>query len=386
MVRMRDVLKSAKDVMRNKPETGATEGPKKDVLRFPEQESKPEPTGRTGLGMAVSEQSVKEPAESHMADAGDMAQSSSLKLEDTPTSLNAQSPVRTDPYHKAISVVDDFLQAASEEQAFILDDIEAQAEEFVDLLEDSDQLFMQALSARTSVLSMAQHSVNVTIVAIKIANGLHLPREKTVEIGIASMVHEVGMVRVPGEVINKKGELSPSEYEMIKQHPIHGRNILETVRQDYPFLPDVIAQEHERWNGSGYPFGLKQEEIHQYAQVLGLADTFIALTHLRHYRDNFIAYKAIQSIIEKRNIDFSAKMIKALIEVISIFPVHSLVKLNDGCVAKVIQVNKNYPVRPVIEVVMDARGDKMMNPERIDLSREPMIYIVSPVLDESAYF
>lgn len=116
-----------------------------------------------------------------------------------------------------------------------------------------------------------------------------------------------------------------------------------------------------------------------------MADTFIALTHLRHYRDNFIAYKAIQSIIERRNIDFSAKMIKTLIDVISIFPVQSLVKLNDGCVARVVQTNKNFPVRPVIEVVMDAKGSKLESIEKIDLSKEPMIYIVSPVLDENAY-
>lgn len=147
----------------------------------------------------------------------------------------------------------------------------------------------------------------------------------------------------------------------------------------------MVYQEHERWNGNGYPQGLKENGITEYAQVLGLADSFIALTHTRHYRDNFIAYKAMQSIIERRNLDFSARMIKALIDVISIFPVDSLVKLNNGAIAKVIRTNKNYPVRPVIQLISDSRGNRIEKEEVVDLSNEPMIYIVSPVLDEAAY-
>jgi hypothetical protein len=78
-------------------------------------------------------------------------------------------------------------------------------------------------------------------------------------------------------------------------------------------------------------------------------------------------------------------MIKALIDAISIFPVDSLVKLNNGAIAKVVSTNKNYPVRPVIQLVSDSRGMRVEGEEIIDLSNEPMIYIVSPVLDESAY-
>jgi len=255
----------------------------------------------------------------------------------------------------------------------------------VNSLEKGDQLFIQALAARRVVNSMAQHSINVAIVAIKIGMGLKYPREKRIELGIAAMVHEVGMTRVPREILDKRGGLSASEFEEIKKHPLHGRAILEPLLDEYPFLPKVIAQEHERWNGNGYPFGLKDGEIHEYAQAIGLADTFIALTHLRHYRDNFIAYKAIQSIIERRNIDFSARTIKALIEVVSIFPVDSLVKLNDGSIARVISTNPAFPVRPVIEMIADPRGGRLPSLKEINLSNEPMIYIVSPVLDEAAY-
>lgn len=380
MVRMRDVLKSARDVLKTTPVPGESTEAGAGGFSFPRS----------------STSSIPSPTNSH--------------LQETAQPLPTQAPVDSVPppsstpvpkgkndseteeisenkklYLTAIGVVEEILQSVERDESIDLGRIEEQCGYFVDSLAEGDQLFMHALSARRTMVSLAQHSVNVSIIAIKIAFGLKYSREKIIEVSLASMIHEVGMVKIPKEVVNKKGELTPSEYELIKQHPIHGRNILERYSDEYPFLPIVIVQEHERWNGNGYPFGLKEDEIHEYAQVLGLADTFIALTHLRHYRDNFIAYKAIQSIIERRNIDFSAKMIKTLIDVISIFPVQSLVKLNDGCVARVVQTNKNFPVRPVIEVVMDAKGSKLESIEKIDLSKEPMIYIVSPVLDENAY-
>lgn len=396
MVRMRDVLKSMRDMKRPGQEesSDSDEQREKGGLRFPEPSSRsktpqqmpfPSPSSEkpgegSGETPPASEELPPPPSAPHEA-----RTASGAPAEETFTSKEAEEARAESPYHKAIRTIDDFLQEAKGEEPFDLEPVEKVSAKFVDMLLESDQLFLQALSARMTMTSMAQHSANVAIVAIKIAGGLGLPKEQMIEVGMAGMVHEVGMVRVPDDIINKRGELSPSEYEKIKQHPLFGRQILEAVRDEYPFLPDVIVQEHERWNGNGYPFGLKENDIHEYAQIIGLADTFVALTHMRHYRDNFIAYKAIQSIIERRNIDFSARMIKALIDVISIFPVYSLVKLNNGSIARVVQTNKKYPVRPVIRLVANSKGQKIEKEEIVDLSNEPMIYIVSPVLDEAAY-
>ena len=385
MVRMRDVLKSMRDVKRpgqdNRTDTG--ENQEKGGFKFPAP-----PSHSSAPQMPLAEQqNTKAPAPvEEKVDTDSPLHDHQLQQaaeEQVPAEVAPDK--KTSPYHNAIQVIDEFLQLAKSEEPFDLDAIEEVARQFTEMLLESDQLFLQAISARMTMTSMAQHSANVAVVAIKIANGLEMDKEKMIEVGMCGMVHEVGMVRVPDEIINKRGELSASEYEKIKQHPLFGRQILEAVQDEFPFLSDVIVQEHERWNGNGYPFGLKEADIHEYAQILGLADTFVALTHMRHYRDNFIAYKAIQSIIERRNIDFSAKMIKALIDVISIFPVHSLVKLNNGSIARVVQTNKKYPVRPVIQLVANAKGQKVEKEETIDLSNEPMIYIVSPVLDEAAY-
>lgn len=386
MVRMRDVLKSMRDVKRPGQDNRTDSGEEKGGFKFPA------PASHSSVPrMPDSDQpAVTPPSSLHVEEKVNTdapLHDHQLRTSDEEASeeVAPQPEKKSSPYHNGIQVIEEFLQSAKREEPFDLDAVESVAKQFTELLSDSDQLFLQAISARMSVTSMAQHSANVAIVAIKVANGLGFKTEQIVEVGMSGMVHEVGMVRVPDEIINKRGELSTSEYEKIKQHPLFGRQILEAVQDEFPFLPEVIVQEHERWNGNGYPFGLRENDIHEYAQILGLADTFVALTHMRHYRDNFIAYKAIQSIIERRNIDFSARMIKALIDVISIFPVHSLVKLNNGSIARVVQTNKKYPVRPVIELIANAKGQKVDKEETIDLSNEPMIYIVSPVLDEAAY-
>ncbi|MFH0882955.1 MAG: HD domain-containing phosphohydrolase [bacterium] len=369
MVRMRDVLRSVNDIRRpgqgSESRRDGAQGDEKE-LEFPSTRSSgfsiPPRQGNNGQRADTEEAVAEVPA----VPVQSAAQGKSL-------------------YHSTIDAVDSFLDLTGQNKPFTLDDILHHVELFAEALSGSDQLFMQALSARKTITSMAQHSVNVAIVAIKIAYGLKYSRQQAIEVGLCSMVHEVGMVRVPESVLTKRGDLTPSEQELIRNHPEFGYEILQAVVDMFPFLPDVIHQEHERWNGKGYPQGIGTNDIHEYAQVLGLADSFIALTHIRHYRDNFIAYKAMQAIIERRNVDFSARMIKALIDVISIFPVDSLVKLNNGAIAKVIRTNKNYPVRPVIQLLSDSRGLKVDNDQIVDLSNEPMIYIVSPVLDESAY-
>jgi len=366
MVRMRDVLRSVNDIRR--PGQGAathpgSSGEERGDLNFPSPAS-------SGFSVPPNK------------DNGSDTTGPAIQAN---TAAPQTAPQGKTLYHNAISAVDTLLNSAAARETLPIGAVLEQTELFAEALSTSDQIFMQALSARKTITSMAQHSVNVAIVAIKVAGGLNFDRQKVIEIGLCGMVHEVGMVRVPDAVLTKRGELTPSEQDLIRRHPEYGNEILQGVKEQFPFLPEVIYQEHERWDGRGYPRGLKENEIHEYAQVLGLADSFIALTHTRHYRDNFIAYKAMQAIIERRNIDFSQRMIKSLIDVISIFPVDSLVKLNNGSIAKVIRTNKKYPVRPIIQLISDSRGAKVSDVQEIDLSDEPMIYIVSPVLDEAAY-
>ncbi|MFA5729587.1 MAG: HD domain-containing phosphohydrolase, partial [Candidatus Neomarinimicrobiota bacterium] len=129
------------------------------------------------------------------------------------------------------------------------------------------------------------------------------------------------------------------------------------------------------------PQGLTGDKISEFAKVVGLADVFEALVHGRAYREGFITYNAIQKIIESRGKQFNAKIIRALINGVSMFPVGSMVKLSTDEIARVLSVNSQRPVRPVVEVLIDSDGNKIKNPIRLNLEEEPLIYIVKPLIE-----
>lgn len=245
----------------------------------------------------------------------------------------------------------------------------------------SEFLFLKAIQRKRYATWLVSHSINVAIFTIKIGVSMKYDREKLTKLGLAALLHDVGMINVPNNIIFKHGRLTASEFAIIKQHPNYGYEIVKHLKSDYPNIVDVVLQEQEREDGSGYPQGLTGDKISEFAKVVGLADVFEALVHGRAYREGFITYNAIQKIIESRGKQFNAKIIRALINGVSMFPVGSMVKLSTDEIARVLSVNSQRPVRPVVEVLIDSDGNKIKNPIRLNLEEEPLIYIVKPLIE-----
>jgi len=245
----------------------------------------------------------------------------------------------------------------------------------------SEFLFLKAIQRKRYATWIVSHSVNVAIFVLKIGIGLKYDREKLLKLGLAAILHDVGMINVPNSIIFKHGKLTAGEFAIIKEHPIYGYELVKHLKENYPYLVEVVLQEQEREDGSGYPQGLTGDKIAEFAKVVGLADVFEALVHGRAYREGFITYNAIQKIIESRGKQFNAKIIRALINGVSMFPIGSMVKLSTEEVARVLSVNSLRPVRPIVEILMDAEGNKLNVPIRVNLEEEPLIYIVKPITE-----
>jgi len=245
----------------------------------------------------------------------------------------------------------------------------------------SEYLFLKAIQRKRYATWIVSHSVNVAIFSLKIGIGLKYDRDKLLKLGLAALLHDLGMINVPNNIIFKHGKLSPGEFAIIKEHPIYGYEMVKHLKNDYPVLIEVILQEQEREDGSGYPQGLTGDKITEFAKIIGLADVFEALVHGRAYREGFITYNAIQKIIESRGKQFNAKIIRALINSVSMFPIGSMVKLSTEEVARVLSVNSLRPVRPIVEIITDADGNKLKAPIRVNLEEEPLIYIVKPLIE-----
>ena len=234
----------------------------------------------------------------------------------------------------------------------------------------------------TASYAWAQRAVNGAILSMRLGQEIEYDERRNLALGLCGLMHDVGMLRVPEEIL-KASRLIPQQLEVLRNHTQESRQIVEGFGQDLAWMGAIVVQVHERYDGSGYPMKLKEEEIHEFARILGLADTYEAMAHPRADRAARVTYTALNEIIDMRNKLFDPRLIKSLIRIVSIFPLGSLVKLNNGAVGRVVGANRLYPTRPLIEVHLDPRGRKVSPSYLLNLAEEPMLNLSDPAIDES---
>jgi HD-GYP domain-containing protein (c-di-GMP phosphodiesterase class II) len=245
--------------------------------------------------------------------------------------------------------------------------------------QNTGNLLLNASSIEQPFDYLVVHMVNVAIFAIEIGIGLLYSREQLVKLGVAGLLHDVGMWKMPREIIEKNGHLDDKEFDMVKRHPEYGFEILSSLGEEYAWLAEIVLQQHERENGQGYPRGLKGKEINDNAKIIGLADAYEAISHSRSYKKYLLPHYAIKEILNTLRGFFPPNIIKALVERLSIFPLYSYVRLNSGYIGRVIEVDETRPLRPTVEVLFDPQKKKVDKIQRIKLSDTPILYITGAV-------
>ena len=226
-------------------------------------------------------------------------------------------------------------------------------------------------------------SINTLVYALKIGKGMEYSKAQLLELGLAALLYDVGMFRIPESIIKKKGELTGSEVALIRKHPEIGRDILSVFKEDYPWLSRVAYEHHERENGQGYPRGIKGDEICEYAKITGMVDTYEAMIHSRPHRKAITQHVSIKELICSKNLMFSSKIIKAFIKEISLYPIGSYVKLNNKAVGMVIRTDEKNPMKPVVKLFFDGKGKAVTEERIIKLSENPLLCIANTIsIDE----
>jgi HD-GYP domain-containing protein (c-di-GMP phosphodiesterase class II) len=246
----------------------------------------------------------------------------------------------------------------------------------------ADRLYLKAVYTRHSSSDLISHAVNVAIFSLKIGMGLDYNENQLIRLGTVALLHDIGMAKLDPELVNKEDVLSKEEYEEMKRHPEYSYEMLTRLGTSYEWIASVVRQEHERINGKGYPRGLSGDEIHEYAQVIGLVDFYEALTHTRPQRRRFLPYDAVKIVVEDERGVFSPRLIKTLLKKISVFPLEGFVKLNTNEVGKVIETSEDRPLRPTVKILYDADGHSLKVPKVISLKDTPLIYITRSVYEE----
>jgi len=161
----------------------------------------------------------------------------------------------------------------------------------------------------------AGHQRRVSDLSRSIATRLNLPSEQIDEIRLAALVHDLGKISVPAEILNKPGKLNPNEFSLIKDHPRVGYEILKTI--DFPWpVAEIVYQHHERLDGSGYPLGLRDGQIHPMARILAVADVVEAMLSHRPYRSAFAPEAVINEIKINQGLTYDPMAVEACIELL----------------------------------------------------------------------
>lgn len=168
-----------------------------------------------------------------------------------------------------------------------------------------------AMAIEAKDLNTHEHLLRVRVYVSEIGSAMGLPKDQMQALLIASFLHDIGKLAVPEHIINKPGKLTPEEFEKMKIHPLVGADILARVRFPYPVVP-IVRSHHEAWDGSGYPDGLKGEEIPVGARILTVVDCFDALASDRPYRKAMPLEKAMEFVNGKAGSQFDPKIVAIL--------------------------------------------------------------------------
>jgi PAS domain S-box-containing protein len=188
------------------------------------------------------------------------------------------------------------------------------------LKEEIEKTYLSTIEALAELVDArdkytGQHSKNVSKYVTEICNKLNLNEKMKRDIKVAANIHDLGKIGIPDKVLNKPGRLTDEEYDCIKQHPVIGSSIISKII-GFDNISLMVKHHHEKWDGTGYPSGLKNVEIPLGSQIIAIADTFDAITTDRVYRKNLGVEKAIQILFEAKGKQFNPELVDVFSEII----------------------------------------------------------------------
>ena len=203
---------------------------------------------------------------------------------------------------------------------------------------------------------LASHAVKSTIISIIIGNYLKLPTHRLIELGVAALLHEIGMIKLPPQVYISKRPLQPQERKAILTHPVLGFNMLKSF--DFPLTVTMPALEHhERENGSGYPRKLAGDRISLYSKIIAVACSYEALSAQRPHKEAKDGYTGMLELLKNEGKQYDDTIIRALVYSLSIYPIGLYVSLSSGRKGQVVDVNPENPRFPIVQVFGELTPD-----------------------------
>lgn len=216
-----------------------------------------------------------------------------------------------------------------------------------------------------------QHSVSVCALLVAFCREMEYETDVIMEAGLGGLLHDVGKMKVPDHILNKPGQLTDPEFDVMKTHAALGRTLLRQT----PGIPEtavvIAGQHHERYDGSGYPDKISRDEISQLGQMASIVDVYDALTSDRIYHKGLEPTAALKKLFEWSKFHFNPALVQRFIHLLGIYPVGSLVSLESGMLGIVVKSGSENLLRPTVRAVFSVKHGHFVAPHDIDLAVQP---------------
>jgi HD-GYP domain-containing protein (c-di-GMP phosphodiesterase class II) len=248
-------------------------------------------------------------------------------------------------------------------------------------------LLMNLVIMRNSFDYIISHSLSVAVFSALIGRSLGFSAEKLLELSRSALLHNCGMLFLPGDLAVKKGKYTDKEMHQVKTHPLLGYKILnEDVKANLKIALAAL-EHHENYDGTGYPRGIRGKDISEYARIITIADVYTALAIEKEYRNKLNTYLALREIISQSNLKFDPDFVKAFVLAMSIYPIGTIVRLNNKCTGIVVEVNDQAKLKPFVKLLVNEFGDRLVDQNIIiNLLDEKKLFISQVISEEELGF
>ena len=240
-----------------------------------------------------------------------------------------------------------------------------------------DEVVFNVIEIKNHSDYLITHSMYLAVLSAIIGINMGFNSNELTDLTTAALLQDLGMVSLPKELLEKETPLTDSEIEKIKQHPVTTSRKLRPCCSLNSQIISAVASHHERFDGTGYPYGLCGEEIPLYGRILAMADVYDALTTPKPYRRAYTPSEAIEYMMGQAGKQFDGELLEIFLKCVTPYSIGTIVKLSNGQYGIVVKNTSYFPLRPVIRILID--GDRV---EEVDLATDEK-YMSITILDKA---
>jgi len=273
-------------------------------------------------------------------------------------------------YDNAIGAVEDILREARMGRIPSTEDAAEVVEEMKDLVLTDKGALVGLSLIKSYDEYLFNHSVNVSVLSLALADEVEVPKEHLSDIGLGALLHDIGKVETPKEIIRKPGKLNPEEWDIMREHPVKSHEIVKKMTGISEMAARIVYEHHVRFDHKGYPSLSEGQKTHPYSQIVTIADTYDAMTTLRTYQNAFNPKEALD-LMEQKLVGATIDPVyfDGFVKLLGIYPVGTLVRLDTNEIALVIDVRPDNYLLPKVKIVMDPAGKRLPEPVEMELAR-----------------